>query len=183
MNSREDVINNLLKLDQDLDLVFKNAEKLKLLVIGGAAMLLHEIKHEYTEDIDVYSIEKDSFIGLKKPIKEIAMLYEINSQLYNDIKEISEILSIKCEYELDKDNNRFKNMEIYILTKESLASMKLLSVSLSNRHKDILDINILKQENINLKKVKQTILAWEEANNIYLNKRLKIEDVFNKYFK
>ncbi len=129
MESKNDIYKIFEMLSNELEIL--NMDSLEFLVIGGAAIILNDVNYRATTDIDAYSIVDDELKGFNTPIKEILWGYEINSQAYTHINDLTKCLSLEKEYKLLLNFNKVK---VFIPSKEQLILSKLYSFVTRNNN-------------------------------------------------
>ena len=71
--SREELIERLMRLDEDADLTFDNGERLHLIIVGGGALILQEYISRATHDIDAIEVSRE--------LRGLMERYDINAQV------------------------------------------------------------------------------------------------------
>ena len=70
---RNELLNRLIALDEEVSLLYPNSDRIHLVIVGGGALVLMEYLTRSTHDIDVLSVSHR--------IEEIMQKYDLNSQV------------------------------------------------------------------------------------------------------
>lgn len=74
---REDMLQRLLALDEEASLLYPDAERIHMVIVGGGALVLMEYISRSTHDIDVLSVSHR--------IQELMLKYDMNTQVQSYI--------------------------------------------------------------------------------------------------
>ncbi len=74
---RDDMLKRLLSLDEEVSLLYPDAERINMVIVGGGALVLMEYISRSTHDIDVLSVSHR--------IQELMLKYDMNTQVQSYI--------------------------------------------------------------------------------------------------
>ncbi len=165
MNNINEIKNRLLDLNDHL--ANKN-EKLEMVIIGGASLIIKELIDRATHDIDCFVKEGDKIFGLEETEHErFAFSLQMNS--HANIFGIEQFL--KLEDDLEEKSFELSNIKVYVPSTEFLIFTKLLSGIY--RKKDMDDIKSILDTGyeIDWKKLSKITEGW--AKRYASDKELK----------
>lgn len=113
MNTKQEVLENLLFADQYMEAMFPNVKKLTLVITGGASFLLKDFKDKVTLDIDTIS-----------ELDEDMLLYLESFSINNGASAVT-YLSNSYQERLEKVKGNFKVLDVYVLSNEDLVISKI----------------------------------------------------------
>ena len=144
---KEELVNNLFKIDEEVSLLFQPTNvKFKIVIVGGGALLLKGIISRATPDIDILTSYKEIDFILSK--------YNANSR----VSAYSDMFPYNYEDRLEKVDIDTKTVEYYVVSTEDLIISKLFSF----RDKDKDDIkNAIENKAINFKKLDEIVSSGE----------------------
>lgn len=113
MDTKEEVLENLIFVDQFIKKEFPQMDKLELVLVGGASFLLKGLKTNYTLDIDTIS-------HLDEEVKSFLESFTINDAAL-------EVVTVSPSYKerLVRFEAGFNVLDIYLLSDEDLIITKL----------------------------------------------------------
>ena len=143
---KNELIKTLISADEDASLVIKTQEKIKVIIAGGSALIMHNVIQRQTMDIDT--------IGLNAELELVFNELGINSRM----NAFSDSLAECYEDRLEKIDISTNVIDYYMLSLEDLVIMKLFS----DRGKDYKDItNKQLLEKLDWNKLDQIIQSGE----------------------
>jgi hypothetical protein len=163
MNTKAEVIENLVLADQYIGTLFPDMKNLKLVITGGASFLLKGYESKFTLDIDTIS-------DLDLNIQEYLESFGIN----NAAREISKI-SKTYSSRLLKLNSKCKILQVYFLSHEDLILTKLNRSSYDDLF-DITSSGIL--DSCDLELLEKIALEMCEGDPVYESKWLHFKKTF-----
>ncbi len=132
MESQE-LIEVLRKLDKHLSV------PLDLVLIGGAAMILHFGAQRATRDVDVLVLQ-GNVTELRKAVKAIAIEYGLPENWLNDAaKGFADILPPDFRQRLVFLDFGFRHLRLYVLGRPEQVAMKIVAL----REQDLEDLEVL----------------------------------------
>lgn len=152
MNTKAEVVENMVLADKYIGKLFPDMEHLKLVIIGGASFLLKGYESKFTLDIDTIT-------ELDANVREYLESFYIN----NAAKDVSKI-SKTYQSRLLKVNCKCKILNVYVLSHEDLILTKLNRSSYDDLY-DITSSGIL--DSCNLELLEQVALEMSEEDAIY----------------
>jgi len=121
---KQDMIERLLKLDEEANLLFEGEERFRLVIVGGGALVLMECLSRATHDIDA--------LNASGKIRELLEKYDINC----DVQTYVNNFPYNYEDRLIKLDIESKRINFFIASLEDIVIAKLFSY----RYTDIADI-------------------------------------------
>lgn len=146
-------LKHLLKSFDEALTSHKLKSKIRLEILGGAAMLLHHSKREYRRTVDIDTITLPSEIRL------LAARYGINSNVNNVA-----VYPPGYHLRLEKSRSRYKNLEVYYLSKIDMILTKIQRYD----NKDSLDLHNGELFDLTLAE-KQTLIELGETMSNYMS--------------
>lgn len=113
---RDDLIERLKQLDEEASLMFDQAERLHLIIVGGGALVLMEIIPRSTHDIDV--------LDASKQLMELIQHYDINTKVQTYINNFPYNYEDRIQ-RLDIDG---KIIDFFTASLEDIVIAKLYSI-------------------------------------------------------
>lgn len=166
--NKEELIQRLLKADEELSLLVEDKQRIKVVIVGGSALIINNVISRSTMDIDV--------IGLYQNLDAAFSKYDINSMSNSFIDSLAE----NYDSRLVKLELKTKVLDYYTLSIEDLVIMKLHS----SRKKDYLDATneeVIKTLNWTLL---EKIVDDGELDNTFNERKYKeFLNKFNEYIK
>lgn len=163
---REDLIDRLVRLDEDVSLLYGNEKKFRMVIVGGGALVLLEKLSRATHDIDVLDISIEIHPLLRKYDINCNVQSYINNFPYNYLDRL---------HKLDIEGQA---MEFYTASLEDIVIAKLYSV----RDSDARDIEAPEVvSSIDWDKLEMLALDENEAQASRLNDRLYQEFLVSYY--
>ena len=123
--NKQELIEKLISLDEEVSMIFQIPEKIKMTVVGGGALILQNVLNRSTMDIDLIDVYFPALFPLMEK-------YDINCRS-NDF---SDCLAENYCDRLIKLDIKTKAIDYYLLSLEDLVIMKLFS----DRERDRIDI-------------------------------------------
>lgn len=168
MNTKQEVMENLVFADDYISAVFPEMKKLSFVISGGASFLLKGYTNKFTLDID-------SVTEMDENVLSFLESFSIN----NAASEVTE-LSTTYKERLTKVERKFKILDVLVLGTEDLIISKIGRLS-DDDLRDIEDTQILQDVNLTLlatlaKEVSERVPhfghKWQYFKNYF---RLEIE--------
>ncbi len=178
----KNLINNI-ELDELMDeldefVEDKQKDKLNILIIGAASLMLRNVNARATTmDIDLFMTNSnyDDFGSIESIIGNGGHLnHYFNSDGYFILQEMLYFTPREEFYEFESKS--YSSLKIHFLSYEAMIAFKVISYSDSNkeRQKDLLDIKkILEVKDVDVNKVFSLI-------DIYCEKSLRVHSIENK---
>src|SRR5712691_4940826 len=154
---------------------------LRLMLIGGAYMLLLENAPRTTNDIDIFWLEEEAFRQTRSTLSEsvlaITRRYTLRPDWFNYLSQI--LLQNDIIIPDGKLWKRFRPLHIYIPPKEYMLALKIMA----GRDKDLVDCAILlPQTNITTRQQAQQLLERYILPEAREKNAEQIENSLNKLF-
>ena len=130
MNSKQEVLENILMADEYMGHMFPHIQKLDMIISGGSSFLLKGLGNKFTLDIDTLT-------GLDENVAEFLESFAINNHALEVTK-----LPAGYEQRLVRFKSKCKVFDLYVLSNEDLVLSKLGRCS-SDDVADILNTGIL----------------------------------------
>lgn len=160
MMYRDDLIERLVRLDEDVDLIFDDERKFNMIIVGGGALILLGTITRATHDIDVLDVPREIIPLLEK--------YDINA----NVKAYSCNFPYNYEDRIKALPIESRKINFYTASLEDIVIAKLYS----SRPTDITDIE---QEairsSIDWDLLEHLATAEDEAKASVLNDRLYLD--------
>ena len=132
--------NELTELFTELDKELKSS--VDIILIGGAAMILHYGASRTTRDIDVLVLRGDTS-SLKAAIKTVAQNRHLNEDWMNDAaKGFADIFPSDFYHRLIPLEYQFQNIRLYIIGRAEQIALKIIAL----REQDLEDLESLLTE-------------------------------------
>ena len=155
---RDDLIQRLKDLDEEASLLFGEAERLHMVIVGGGALILMELLPRATHDIDV--------LDSSRKLHSLMESYDINTRVqtyinnfpYNYVDRLVPLSDIQG-----------KIIDFYTASLEDIVIAKLYSYR-GTDHADITDPKVLRA--IDWDRLHELATAEDEAKQSALNDRL-----------
>lgn len=171
--NKEEVIQAIKKAAADFKAV--QLEDLKIVVIGGGAIMMKGISSRTTGDVDSFKLLDGELKGFISPERDILYAYEINSGPYDSMEELTKCLSLEKEFDHLHD---FGKISVYTPTVEQLMLSKVLSIvtrdttsSTEKKDQDIDDLNLLIEYGYDKTKIASLAKKWiatiKETNAVW----------------
>ncbi len=129
--------NLLIKVLQELDK--QVTYHYKIIIVGGAAMIMHFGATRVTRDIDAILVG-DNLREIKKAAKNVAEKYQLDNDWLNDnVKGFAIVLPPDFNKRVTKLDIKLLNIEIFVLGLSEQLIMKIVAL----REQDLEDIEIL----------------------------------------
>lgn len=135
MNSKQEVMENLLMADEYMGHMFPHIEKLEMIITGGSSFLLKGLGNKFTLDID-------SITELNEDVKDFLESFAINNHAIEVTK-----LPTGYKERLVHFKSKCKVLDLFLLSNEDLVLSKIGRCS-SDDVADILNTGILDFTNI-----------------------------------
>jgi len=133
---RSELIQLLLELDQHL------SSRYDVILIGGAAMILHFGAARATRDIDIL-ITRGEAAALRAAVKAVAETHNLPEYWMNDAaKGFADILPTDFYHRLTPLGLQSRNLQLYVLGRPEQVAMKIVAL----REQDLEDLEILLPE-------------------------------------
>ncbi len=133
---RSELVQLLLELDQKL------TSRCDVILIGGAAMILHFGAARATSDIDILIIRGET-APLRLAIKAVAQAHHLPENWMNDAaKGFADILPPDFYHRLTALAIQSRNLRLYVLGRPEQAAMKIVAL----REQDLEDLELLLPE-------------------------------------
>lgn len=162
---RDDLLERLVRLDEDADLLFDDDRRFRMVIVGGSALILLETITRATHDIDALDVSPE--------IVELLEKYDINTRVGTFINNFP--------YNYDErlvpvrlDDRR---IDFYTASLEDIVIAKLYSGRATDIQ-DIIDPRVLKA--INWERLEYLATAEDEAKASALNP-FRYEEFFDSY--
>ncbi len=166
--NKQELINTLLKVDEETSLILSNSKKIAVVIGGGSVLLIKDLIDRQTIDIDT--------LGSYEDLESLFNKYEMNSRM----NAFSDSLPENYENRLEKIPLPTKALDYYMLSVEDLVIMKLFS-NRDKDHKDITGRALLDSLNWDLL---QDIVDSGELSYTFNERRYKeFLDKFQEYVK
>ena len=154
---RDDLIRRLKELDEEASLLFGEAERLHMVIVGGGALILMELLPRATHDIDV--------LDSSQKLQSLMESYDINTRAQ------TYIYNFPYNYEdrlVPLTEIHGKIIDFYTASLEDIVIAKLYSYR-GVDHADITDPNVLRA--IDWDRLHELATAEDEARQSALNDR------------
>lgn len=156
-------------------------QPIRLLLIGGAYMLLREHAARTTDDIDIFWLEGDTFQQLRGILSEcvqtITRRYTLRPDWFNYLSQI--LMQNDIRIPAGKLWKRYGPLHIYIPPKEYILALKIMV----GRAKDLADCAILlPQTNVKTRQQARQLLNQYILPEAQEKNAEQIEDSLNKLF-
>ena len=155
---RDDLIQRLKDLDEEASLLFGEAERLHMVIVGGGALILMELLPRATHDIDV--------LDSSRKLHSLMESYDINTRVQTYIN------NFPYNYEdrlVPLHDIQGKIIDFYTTSLEDIVIAKLYSYR-GVDHEDITDPNVLRS--IDWDRLHELAIAEDETKRSALNDRL-----------
>lgn len=151
---KEDLLERLARLDEDVDLLFDDDRRFRLVIVGGSALILLETITRATHDIDALDVSPEIVDLLEK--------YDINTRVGTFINNFpynydERLVPVRLEG---------RRIDFYTASLEDIVIAKLYSGRATDIQ-DIIDPRVLKE--INWDRLEYLATAEEEAKASALN--------------
>ena len=151
---RDDMIQRVLALDEEVSLSYPNAERINMVIVGGGALVLMEYLSRSTHDIDVLSVSHR--------IQDLMLKYDMNTQVQTYINNFP----YNYEDRLVKLPVGGRKILFYTASLEDIVVAKLYSYRDLDRQ-DLVSDEMLKH--INWDRLRHLALDEDEAKASALN--------------
>lgn len=132
--------NELIKVIQGLDKTMSSP--CDLVLVGGAAMILHFGAKRATRDVDVLVLRGD-LAALRKAVRDTASTYDLPEDWLNDaVKGFADVLPRDFYNRLIPLDIPLRNLQLYILGQPDQTAMKIVAL----REQDLEDLEFLLPE-------------------------------------
>jgi len=159
-----ELIKRLLRLDEDVNLLFEDRERFRLIIVGGGALILQEYLPRATHDIDVVEAPPEIVDLLERYDINCHVMAYINNFPYNFE---DRIISLALDT---------KKIDFFVASLEDIVVAKLYSVRSVDRH-DIEMPELLKH--LDWGKLHNLVINENEAKANALNERNYNDMLFN----
>ena len=130
---KKELISMLQELDEQL------SAPCDLILVGGAAMILHFGASRATRDVDVLMLRGDA-AELRQAVQTVAMLHNLPEDWLNDgVKGFADILPRDFYHRLQALDVATKHLHLYVLGQSEQAAMKIVAL----REQDLEDLELL----------------------------------------
>jgi len=111
----------------------------KIIIVGGAAMIINFGATRATRDIDAI-VEGDNLREIKTAAKKVAEKFQLDDEWLNDsVKGFADVLPFDFQKRITKLDMELNNLEIFVLGIAEQLTMKIVAL----REQDLEDIEIL----------------------------------------
>lgn len=175
-----DIEHYLAELGAELE-ARKIKKPIRLLLIGGAYMLIFELASRTTEDIDIFWLEEDSFRQVRSALSEcvlaITKRYALRPDWFNYLSQI--LMQNDIIIPEGKLWKRYGPLHIYLPPREYILALKIIA----GRDKDLADCAILlPQTNVKTRQQARQLLDQYILPEAQEKNAAQIEDSLNKLF-
>lgn len=154
--NREDLIRQLLALDEEASLLFNQAERINMVIVGGGALVLMEYISRSTHDIDVISVSHQ--------MQDLMEQYDINTRVQTYINNFP----YNYEDRIQPINIKTRLIDFYTASLEDIVIAKLYSYRDSD-YADISSPTVV--NNINWELLHYLATSDEEAHASSMNEQ------------
>lgn len=162
---KEDLLERLARLDEDVDLLFDDDRSFKMVIVGGSALILLETITRATLDIDALEVSPEIIDLLEK--------YDINTRVSSYINNFP----YNYDDRLVPVRLNGKRIDFYTASLEDIIIAKLYSAR-GTDEQDIADPSVLKQ--IDWERLEYLATAEDEAKASALNP-FRYEEFMDNY--
>ena len=163
---RKDLIERLMMLDEEVSLMFPENDRIRLVIVGGGALVLMEYLSRSTHDIDVLQVSNK--------IHDIMATYDMNTMVQTYINNFP----YNYEDRLHRIDIEGKTIDFYTASLEDIIIAKLYSIR-PRDHQDIEDPEVLKHINWDL--LHHLAVDDDEAHASALNEN-RYNEFLDTYF-
>ena len=163
---RDDMIQRLLALDEEVSLLYPNVERINMVIVGGGALVLMEYLSRSTHDIDVLSVSHR--------IQDLMLKYDMNTQVQTYINNFP----YNYEDRIKPVPIHGRIIDFYTASLEDIVIAKLYSY----RDSDLADISapeVVKR--IDWELLRHLATAEDEAKASALNE-FRYREFLDKYY-
>lgn len=130
MENKQEVLENILLADQYMKTMFPNIGRVRLILVGGAAIILKGFENKVTTDID-------TVVKLEEDVSDFLRSFAIN----NDAAEVS-VLPEDYESRMEEIVLGLEVLEVYVVSNEDLVISKVGRYDTDDK-RDLEDTGIL----------------------------------------